>query len=133
MPTIQVEAEVSAEKLLEAARQLSQAELQEFVIQVLALQAQRKAPVLTREESSLFVKINGAPPQEIRQRYRELIKRRREENLSESEHAELLRLTEIAEKYQVERLEALIELSHIRGTSLDELMDSLGIVPPPVE
>ena len=70
---------------------------------------------------------------EVQQRYRELTGKCRNESLTEAEHEELLRLTDISERKQAERLEALVELARLRNTSLRELMNALGIKPPPVE
>ena len=79
------------------------------------------------------MKINTGLPAEVRQRYQELIGKRREERLTQNEYAELLRLTDEAEKGQAERLEALVELSRLRNVPLPELMQTLGIKPPAVE
>src|SRR5438046_3960928 len=98
MPTVQVQAELSIDKLIEAAGQLRQPELEQFVAQVLALQARRKAPNLPQEETTLLLKINSGLPAEVRQRYHELIGKRREERLTQDEYEELLRLTDEAEK-----------------------------------
>jgi uncharacterized protein (DUF1778 family) len=133
MPTVQVQAELSVDELIEAASQLSQSELEQFVAQVLALQARRKAPSLSQEETALLMRINSGLPAEVRRRYQELIDKRREERLTQNEYEELLRLTDTAEKRQAERLEALVELSRLRNVPLPELMQTLGIKQPVVE
>ena len=133
MPTIQVDAELSTDKLLEAVKQLSPSELEQFVSQVIALQAQRKAHSLSSEETTLLTKINSGLPVDMHKRYRELIGKRREERLTQAEYEELQRLTDQSEMKQAERLEALVELARLRNTSLNELMDTLGIKPPTVE
>ncbi len=58
-----------------------------------------------------------------------LLTSRRTETLTESEHAELLHLTNQVEKYDTERLKYLTELANIRKISLTELLDELGIEP----
>ena len=133
MPTVQVQAELSIDKLIEAAGQLSQPELEQFVAQVLALQARRKAPSLSQEETALLMRINSGLPAEVRRRYQELIDKRREERLTQNEYEELLRLTDTAEKRQAERLEAMVELARLRNVPLPELMQTLGIKQPVVE
>ena len=55
---------------------------------------------------------------------------RRAETLTESEHAELLHLTNQVEKYYTERLKYLTELACIRKISLTELLDELGLNQP---
>ena len=133
MPTVQVQAELSVDELIEAASQLSQSELEQFVAQVLALQARRKAPSLSQEETALLMRINSGLPAEVRRRYQELIDKRREERLTQNEYEELLRLTDTAEKRQAERLEAMVELARLRNVPLPELMQTLGIKQPVVE
>jgi hypothetical protein len=123
----------SIDKLLEEAKQLSLLDLEHLVKQLLALQAQRRAPSLSSDETALFLKINNGMTAEVHRRYCELIEKRREESLSPSEYEELLQLTDLSEKFQVERLEALIELSKLRNMPLRDLMDSLGIKPRPVD
>ncbi len=133
MPTIQVEAELSIEKLIEAAGQLSQPELERFISQVLALQAQRKAPSLSAEESALLMTINSGLSEEMYESYRKLIEKRREGHLTEEEHSDLLRISDENENRQAERLEALVKLARLRNTSLNELMSTLAIKPANVE
>ena len=58
MPTIQIEADLSPDQLLKAARQLPRQEFDRFVGQVLRLRAERSAPVLPAAESELLQKIN---------------------------------------------------------------------------
>ena len=133
MPTINVEAELPPDKLLEAVKQLSASELEQFVSQVLALQAHRKSPALSEQESDLLMIINSGLPAETQRRYRELIERRRREQLTEVEHKELLTLTDTVEEHQAKRLEALTTLAHGRNIPLRTLMKDLGIEPPAVE
>ncbi len=59
--------------------------------------------------------------------------KRRSETLSHAEHEELLSLTDDVEKWQAERVGYLVRLAELRGLSLTDLMDDLGIEPPPVE
>ena len=134
MSTRRVEAEISADRLLEVAEQLSLPDLEQLLDKLLALRAQRVAPSLSADETSLLMKINNSVlPEEVRHRYRKLIKKRQEENLTEDEYNELLRLSDESEQRQAERLEALIELARLRNTSLRELMNALGIKPAAVE
>ncbi|MDB9372694.1 hypothetical protein [Nodularia sphaerocarpa] len=53
MPTMKVELQLSSEDLLKAVEQLNQADLKQFISQVIALQAQRNAPGLMQQESEL--------------------------------------------------------------------------------
>jgi len=127
MPTVQVEAQLSFDKLLEAASQLSLPDLERFSTQVLTLQARRKAPHLSKTESDLLVKINQGLSPDVRRRYLDLIQKRDAETLSEAEYQELINLTDQVELQQAVRIEALGQLAQLRGEPVQKLMKSLEI------
>jgi len=127
MSTVKVEIQLLSSELLKAVEQLNQSDLEQFVSQVIALQAQRKAASLPQAEAELLVKINQAIPLDIQQHYNELIAKREAETLTSDEHENLLRLTEQIEKLQAQRIEYLADLARIRGISLTALMENLGI------
>ena len=56
--------------------------------------------------------------------------KRRAENLTQDEYVELIALTNEREIAHARRMKYLVELSHLRQTSLDAVMDALGIRPP---
>lgn len=130
MPVVQVEAQLPTDELLRAVGQLNQADLEQFVSQVIALRAKRQAPSLPRVESELLLKINEGVPSDIQKRYNDLIAKRQAETLAPDEYEELLRLTQQVEKLEARRVEYLAELARLRGTSLTALMENLGIRPP---
>jgi hypothetical protein len=130
MPTIQVEARLSSRDLLEAAEQLDPAELHHLVTQLLGLRARRQAPRLSAAEADLLLRINQGLPDELRRPYQALIAKRRAQALTADEHAELLRLSGQVEQREADRLEALTELARLRGTTLREVLDALGIRGP---
>jgi hypothetical protein len=130
MPTIQLQAEVSRDALLQAVGQLSPAEFDQFVAEVLKLRSRRGPARLDAKESELLARINRGFPEGLRDRYDELIARRRNESLTPEEHQELLRLAAEAERLEGERLSALAELARVRGVPLRTLMDDLGIPAP---
>jgi len=129
MPTIQIEADLSPEQLLSAARQLPRREFDRFVERVLSLRAERAEPVLPAAESELLLKINHPVPDDLLHRYDELIARRDTRTLTAEEHEELLRLTDQVELLEAERMRLLIELAQLRQITLDELMGQLGFQP----
>jgi len=130
MSTVRVEAQLPTDELLKAVGQLSQPELEQFVFQVIALRARRKAPSLPRAESELLLKINRGAPPDVQKRYGELIAKRRAETLAPDEYNELLRLTEQFEALEARRVESLAELARLRNTTLAALMKDLGIRKP---
>jgi hypothetical protein len=127
MSTVKVEVQLLSSELLKAVEQLTQPDLEQFVSQVIALQAQRKAVSLSQAEAELLIKINQGIPSDIQQHYNELIAKREAETLTSDEHENLLRLTEQIEKLQAQRIEYLADLARIRGISLTALMENLGI------
>ena len=130
MPTINIQAEVSVDVLVKAIEQLRGAELRQLTAQVLALNAKRMAPSVTQEEAALLRHINRPLPEDVQQRFDELIGKRDAETLDAEEYAELLRLTPQVEAFEVARLEALAKLASLRGVTLPELMRQLEIRPP---
>jgi hypothetical protein len=130
MPAIQIDVQLSTNKLLEAVERLSLSELQQFLSRVLALQAQRKAPHLSVKESALLTKINQGLPLKVRARLNQLVSKRRANKLTQEEHAELLRLIDQLEEAEARRAEALAQLARLRGVSMTTLMRSLGLKAP---
>jgi hypothetical protein len=130
MPTIQVEAQVSTEQLLRVVEQLPAHELDTFVAHVLTLRAQREAPHLSQDESALLLKINHTIPPDVQQRYDALIAKRRAETLIPEEHTELVHLSDQVEQLEAERMAAVASLAQIRGMSVAEVMQALGLQPP---
>ncbi|MBM4467689.1 MAG: STAS/SEC14 domain-containing protein [Chloroflexi bacterium] len=130
MSIVQVQAQLSTDELLKAAGQLSQTELEQFALQIVALRARRQAPSLPQGEAGLLFKINRGLPPAVQKRYDELVAKRRAESLTSDEYDELLRLTDQIENLEARRVEYLAELARLRQTSLTELMEDLGIRPP---
>jgi len=130
VPTIHIQADVSIDVLVQAAEQLSAAELRQFTAQMLALTAKRTAPSVTQEEADLLLHINHRLPEEVQRRYTELMAKRDAETLSDTEYTELLRLTKQVEAFDVTRVEALSKLAALRGVTLSELMHHLDIASP---
>lgn len=130
MPTIQVETQLSTDKLLKAVGQLNQAELEQFVCQIIKLRAQRQVHVLSQGEAQLLLKINEGVPPKVQKRYDELIAKRREESLTPDEYDDLLRLSAENENMEARRMEYLVKLARYRKVSLTDLMESMGIRSP---
>ncbi len=122
--------QASTAQLLEAVEQLPPQELEEFVLQILKVQAHRQIPSLTEVESGLLLIINQGPSSEFRKRLNHLVLKRQSLEIEESELTQLIEMTEQMELWNVERIQALIKLGQIRGRSLPEMMQDLGINPP---
>lgn len=129
MTTIPIE--ISTEQLLRAVERLPPDELNAFVARVNALRAQREAPRLSQDETSLLLVINrpGLEP-EVQSRFDTLVAKRQAETISPEELQELIRLTNASEQRDGERLQALLSLARLRNTTVPALMDALGIRAP---
>lgn len=117
-------ADIQSEKLL--------IQLQDFLNQSLVEEEQSTSSSLTEEESELILKINKGLPEEIQLRYKELLEKSIDKSLTEAEHQELLQIIPQVETQSVERLQYIVDLAKLWKTSVDNVMDRLGIKPPPV-
>jgi hypothetical protein len=80
-----------------------------------------------KTEAELIQQINiGLSPSDWQQ-YHTLITKRQAENLTQTEHQQLIVMSDRLEKLNVQRIQALIQLASLRHQSLPELMKSLGI------
>ena len=127
MPTIQIE----TDQLLQAALQMPRAELEQFVAKLFALKARQETPGLSKRETELLLQINQGLPPDMQQRLNELIDKRQSYTITQDELQELNQLTDQVEMFDAERLKHLIELAHLRGITLDEVIKKLGIKPVP--
>lgn len=127
MTVIEMKMEVSLPVLLKGVEQLSTPELENFVAEVLSIQAKRRAPSLPKEEAVLLQKINQDLPVATQQRFDYLNERRRDETLTDEEHQELLALIEQIEESDVQRVKYLGQLAQLRNVSLAVLMKQLGL------
>jgi hypothetical protein len=118
---------MGVDELLSAVDDLNEKELEHLVRRVLWIQARRKAPILAPEETQLLLEINKGIPAELSQRYQILRDRRDDEDLTESEQSEIIRLCDEMENIGVKRLEALTRLADLRQVPLLQLMSDLGI------
>ena len=130
MSSVQVKTELSFDELLNAVEQLSLPDLEQLMSRVISLQAHRKAPNLSKDETELLLKINQTLPDETQQRFDQLVAKRRAEMLTAEDHQELLELTDRIEKGDAERVRHLASLARLRGVSLAVLMADLGIKAP---
>lgn len=129
MAIVQVNADLTPDKILEAVKQFSPAELDEFTHRVHTIRAQQTTPHLTPRETELLKKINQGLPPAILQPLRELREKMEAETISEAEHAELLHLIDNMEMFNAERLTWLVELAQLRNQTVPELIDTLGLSP----
>ena len=129
MPKVHVtsQIEIDLDEVLHGLAQLGTQELEQFIDKILALQAQRRAPSLPKDETELLQQINCGLPADIRQRYDALNAKLHDETITPEEHEELLTLLDRMELADAERMQLLIALAQLRSVSVDTLMEQLGI------
>jgi hypothetical protein len=130
MSTVQVVSDVSFNELLTKVEQLSTPDLEKFVGNVLAVEARRRAPSLSKQETQLLQQINQGVPAEVRKRYRLLDEKLHDGTITSEEHQELSDIINRIELADAERIMHLIKLAQLRNTTVDSLMDQLGIRKP---
>lgn len=114
---------------LAARLQLDQHGVERWLLTVLNEAVPPECPA-TEEE--LLRRVNEGFPPEWWDRYRSLIARREAGSISQSELSMLMEMTGDAEDRHALRLEALAQLSELRGTGLRELMHQMGVAPEPL-
>ena len=106
-----------------------------YIVHTLAEQVRQThpghVPCLHETEARLLHQINMGLSQEAWQRYHALLAKRRDERLTPEEHAALIALSDQLEEFNVRRIESLIALAQLRHTSLEALMQQLGLHTPP--
>ena len=134
MTTVQFKSEVSIEldQLLTGVAQLDTPDLEQLLIQIQQVLAHRQNPSLPALELELLQKINQALPEEIQQKYNDLSAKMRSQTITPEEHQDLLKLIDVVEQADCDRLQHLIKLSQLRNISLTELKKQLQIHPQPV-
>ncbi|HEX4950710.1 MAG TPA: STAS/SEC14 domain-containing protein, partial [Blastocatellia bacterium] len=117
----------SSNAILAAVRQMSIAELETLVNQVIAIRAERIAPRLNADETALLARVNQGLSEVERTRMRRLIEKRDNESLAPEEWQELTALTDKLELLHADRLAALADLANVRGVTLDAVIQQLGL------
>ena len=132
MSTLQIELDAQTEKRLRQISEQEGREVGEIAARLLsgAVRSVRLRPMKEAAEAELLRKINEGWSLERWGRYHELAAKRRTETLTAEEHEELIALTNEREIAHSHRLECLIELAKLRQTSLEAVMEELGIRAP---
>lgn len=127
MGIVQSKSEIGAEL-----DQLDTPSLEQLLIQIRQILAHRQSPSLPTLEIKILQKINETLPDELQKQYNDLSAKMRSGIITPKEHDDLLKLINMVELADVERLQNLIHLSQLRNISLVELMQQLGIHSQPV-
>ena len=123
--------ENATENLLKAVVDLPKNEFERLIANARILR--RTSPEnQANKEIRLIKKVNESMLSDDEQkRFYELIEKRRDEHISETEFNELIALTGKSEELNVKRLKYLAEIADIRNKSLREVMKELEVFPPP--
>lgn len=92
--------------------------------------AMRDVSRLSKAEADLLQNINLGLSPEMWEHYHALIAKRRAETLTAEEQATLIEISDQIEQANAHRIQYLIELASLRGTSLEAVMQELGIEAP---
>ena len=125
--------QASTNQIMSAVQAMPLDELEKLVGDVLAVRAERIAPHITGEESTLLRKIQKTLPKEILQRMKALQVLRDSEKLSQNGYAELAVLIEKLEILHAERLKAVSDLAELRGITLQTVIRQIGLRLPDYE
>ena len=121
---------MDAQALLKDVSQMPLLELEGFVQAVNGLITQKKTTDKSYRERFLLGKINEtALGLEKTLRYQLLIQKLESSTITDTEHAELMQLTDEEEVIRYERLKYLIELAQLRAITLPQLMEKMGLNP----
>lgn len=119
--------ELGVDEILDGIAQLHDSEFEPFAEKIMAQRARRRASSRSVEEVELLEKINRGVPADVWQRYELLNTKIHEETITEAERREFMEMVNQIEMADAERLHHLMALAQLRGSSVDELMDQLGI------
>jgi len=130
--TLEITPELEQQLREEAARQ--GLEPNRYILNALAERlrptASQAVPHLSGSETELLQQINLGLSAQQWEQYHDWITKRRAETLTPDEQAGLIALSDQIEQANAHRIQALIQLAELRGQSLAEVMQSLGINPP---
>lgn len=124
--TIDLQPELERRLRAEAAR--LGLEPQAYVLRAVQEQVGASTAPTAADEGELVRRINAGLPAETWRRYQELVARRRAETLSPAEQQELIGLSDQIEQANAQRMQSLLDLARLRGTSLDALSARSGSV-----
>lgn len=126
MQKIQVHTEIDIKAFV---AQLGDKELKAFLREISALLAQRSVPDREAREAALLLKLNEdcALSQEHWEQFHTLTAKQEEGALSPSEQAAFLALSKAEERARLQRIQILGELAQLRGRTLHEVAEELGI------
>lgn len=117
-------------------REVAQAEgldVAALVRETMATRLRQYNPARSLTETELLAHLNRGFSETFWNRYRLLIAKRQAETMTDTEQQEAISMSDHLETWRVERLQYLIRLAELRQTTVDALMQELGLRPTPIE
>jgi hypothetical protein len=128
MEKMSIQAESPIQSLLGGFSEMPLKDLEFFIRELNALAIRKRFSDKAKRDKFLLRKINETVlPEPTMTRYIGLQEKMELENLPDAEYQELLSLVDKEEKIRNKRFQYLLELSQLRGISLTELMNYLGL------
>lgn len=121
--------QASVDQILDKASQLDRREFERLMANLNLLRAQRAAPSLSKNETTLLKKINEGFPSAKRERLSQLDEKIELSELTPLEAEEYLSLAEDLEAYTLQRFLWLKKLAVLRKVDLEQVMKDLDISP----
>ncbi len=106
---------------------LETTEIELFMQKLGQLVARRKTPYASEQETILLKAINQTIPQKLQARYTEMVEKLENETMTPDENKAFLKLVDKMEAQNAKRLQYLLELSQLRGVSLETVMSQLHL------
>lgn len=113
--------------VLNTVKELTSKELDILLLQIKKIRVKNYPIINTKQEAELLQLINMGLVEKEQKRYKVLLQKRINENLTKNEYTELLIFTEKIEGLQEKRLENMISLAKIRNISLSKLAKQLEL------
>ena len=130
MENTQIQSNKNIQSLIGGFSEMPLHDLESFISGLNALVLRKRVADKGKRDKALLLKINQTVlPELAMERYIFLQDKMELESLSESEYQELLILVSQEEKIRNKRFKYLLELSQLRGITLSELMNNLGLNP----
>lgn len=121
---------LSSKQILDAVKDLPNKEFEKFFNKVLIIRANSQAKNPRSNEAEILKKIYRKFSEEKLAQIRILKQKRQTEELNETEYAELAALTDSLEEFHANRMKNVVKLAKMRGLSLEEVLQQLGINLP---
>ena len=117
---------ISFEDLIQSVSNLESNEIMRFMQEMGRIIAARKVKSLSQRETELLKVINDNMPNKLQLAYETLMLKLNNENISEKEHQELLKIVAKVEAHKVKKVEYMVELAQLRKISLKQLAIQLN-------